>query len=173
MSDFIGQIPKERHKAAPRRGEVPSSPSAEMALVAAIMLDERQAWDENVHGFVSPDDFFTDEYRWVYQAELWLREHGDPVTIPTVAWALSELGHIDDVDARTGGTEPFLGHLCAEWMLSAWGCSRWAKMIRTYAQAREQIRLGAQIARDGYAGKITTLAVTPLYERDEYAGAVI
>lgn len=124
-------------KAAPRRGDVPYSEMAERALVAAIMLDEEQAWSESVDEIVEPVDFFTPEHRAVYRAELCLARRLEPVTLPTVAAELARQGMINEVDRLTGGTEPYLVMLCGEWMLSATGCSAWAWMIRRYAEQRE------------------------------------
>lgn len=124
-------------KGAPRRGDVPHSEMAERALIAAILLDETEAWEERVDEIVRPADFFTAEHRAVYAVELSLARRGTPVTLPTVAGELAAQGCIDELDKLTGGTERYLVMLAGEWMLSARGCGAWAEMIRWYAVQRE------------------------------------
>ncbi len=142
---------------------------AERALIAAIMLDEYEAWTERVDDLVTPAEFFTPEHRGIYAMELALARHGIPVTVPTIAAELSAQGLIDEIDRLTGGTEAYLFSLTGEWMLSALGCEAWAKQIHEYALRREQITYGAVLMQEGYAGFLVKPEL-PLYERPEYQG---
>ena len=124
-------------KAAPRKGEVPYSPSAEYALLGAVMLDEWECWGEEVEKIVTAEDFFFPEHQAIWRAMRWLFANGDPVTVPTVAYAMEQMGVIDACDAWLGPpyTEPYLVELCAHtW--SAIGCAAFARIVKHYSDMR-------------------------------------
>lgn len=137
--------------AAPRRGEVPYSDSAERQLIGAVLNDEQAALDESVNT-LDPSWFFVPENRAVWRAFVWLWHRGEPVTVPTVCHALAELGYIDRLDDLLGPhlvSESFLLVLMSE-NYSAYGCGAWAKMVKEYAERRALIKSGTKLVQQGY-----------------------
>lgn len=124
-------------KAAPRRGEVPYSVTAEQRLLGMILLDEWECWGEEVETIVSADDFFLPEHQAIWRAVRWLFERGDAVTMPTVAHALEEMGVIDACDKWIGApyTEPYLVVMMMQ-EFSAIGSASIARMVKHYADMR-------------------------------------
>lgn len=144
-------------KAAPRRGELPWSMSAERALLGALLVDADEGWREGVHETVSAHDFFYLPNRAVYVAMRALTKKRIAVTCPTVAYELAEQGVIDDLDADLAPeyTEPYLVGLMAE-SFAATGCIAFARMVREYADRRRRIEQGTQMVREAYAGEVAS-----------------
>ena len=137
--------------AAPRRGEVPHSDSAERQLIGAVLNNEPAALDERVNN-LDPACFFVPENRAVWRAFHWLWARGEPVTQVTACHALSELGYLDDLDRLLAPhlyTETFLLILMDE-NFSAYGCGAWAKMVKEYAERRGLIQSGTKLVQQGY-----------------------
>lgn len=158
--------------AAPRRGELPQSMSAERALLGALLVDADEGWDEGVHATVKAGDFFFPPHRAIYAAIRSLATKKTQVTCPTVTFELSEQGVIDDVDAgvKPDYTEPYLVGLMAE-SFAATGCIAFARIVRDCADRRRRIEQGARMVAEGYQGNVPD--ETPLYERDEYKDLAI
>lgn len=140
--------------AAPRRGEVPYSDSAERQLIGAVLNDEPTALAERVNE-LDPVCFFVPENRAVWRAFGWLWHRGEPVTVPTVCHALAELGYLDALDKLLAPhlyAEPFLFVLMDE-NYSAYGCGAWAKMVKEYAERRALIKTGTKMVQQGYGAE--------------------
>ena len=136
-------------RAAARRGEVPSSPAAERALIGAALLGDDLAAD-GVRAAVQAADFFGPGHAaiWIAVERCWALAR--PVSYITVAATLAELGTIDEVDRMTGGTEPYLvGCWRDAWSIS--GALQWATMIHKYAERRRIIQSASIAARAAYA----------------------
>ena len=141
--------------AAPRRGDVPYSDSAERQLIGAVLNNEPVALDEGVNK-LNPDCFFVPENRAIWRAFVWLWSRSDPVTLPTTCHALSELGYIDSLDKllQPAGLSPeaFIMILMSEnW--STYGCGAWAKMVEEYAERRGLIKTGIKLVQQGYGAE--------------------
>ena len=140
-------------QAAPRRGELPASYESERAVLASALLDSDQVKKEGVYSALQTSDFFWEENRIVWDAVTTCVERGDPVTIPTVAYMMAEMGTIDRLDQLfKEGAEVYLVLLNENWY-SALGCKAFASMVKKYSDMRERINQGAKMVREGYQGQ--------------------
>ena len=140
------------------------SPTAERALLAALLLDSDTCWAENVATLVQPGDFMLDELRFAYRAALWLRERDILVTVPTLAWALEQMGLIGQTDGLTNGTESWLVGIVAEWY-TAVGSSAHARIIADYSRRRGMIRSAEAMAQEALG---PSAPAVPINARPEY-----
>ena len=161
-------------QAAPRGGAVPHADMTEQVLLGAILLEEDQAWSEGVDAIVRPADFFTPEHRATYSMMLALHRRGEAVTVPTVIAEMARQRVIDRVDELTGGAETYLvACVGIDWMFSARGCSAWARQIAEYSARRTAITNATAQASSALDLTQRIGPSVPIYERDEYRGAVV
>lgn len=153
-------------QAAARRGELPHSIAHERAVLAMIMLDGgKEAWAKSVPDLLRPEDFFQPEHQHIYRALLWLRIADLPCVAEMIAYALSELGTIDDVDNLIGAPwlEPYLVQMTGE-HYSSIGIISWARVVKGHANRRRAITEGARQVAEAYKGSATDWRSDPRYQ---------
>ena len=141
-------------KAAPRKGDIPASQAAEQAVVAAALLDCEEVRRVGVFRLLSPRDFWYEPERIVWEAILECVKAGEPVTIPTVACKLAELGTIDRLDSLMGpksGAEVYLVTVTNDWYAPQ-GVLAHANIVKDYSRRRAQMDRGARLVREAFEG---------------------
>lgn len=118
---------------------LPQSIEAEEAVIAAILLDDEALL--NVLGErLEPADFSDARLAACYQAAVMLGERQVPITIPTLAYELANIGWLD----RDGLSEPYLVELAGKYF-TAIGVEAHARIVRNMAAARKVMLLMAQV----------------------------
>lgn len=126
---------------------------AEEAVIAAILLDDREVVADGVTSMLTPEMFVDGPCRAAYRAYLSLREKRMDTTIVTVRREWIELGWIDAVDAETGGVgaEPWLVDVCGKYW-TAVGTETHARIIRDLYERRTQFQKAQDMAREAFSG---------------------
>jgi replicative DNA helicase len=139
--------------------------NAEEAVVAAILLDDREVVAEGVTSLLTPEMLVDGPCRAAYRAYLSLREQGMETTIITVLYEWSERGWIDAVDQETGGlgAEVWLAGVVGKYF-TAVGVISHARIIRDLWERRTQFSQAQEMARKAFEGPV----IRPIYERPEY-----
>ena len=142
---------------------------AEEAVVAAILLDDREVVTEGVTTLLTPEMFVDGPCRAAYRAFLSLRERKADTTIVTVIREWIERGWIDAVDRETGGVgaEPWLADVVGKhW--TTYGVEAHARIIRDLYERRTQFQQAQVMAREAFEGPPTVRK--PMYQR--YTGEI-
>jgi len=72
-----------------------ADPEAEQAVLGAVLLKPETLYDVAV--IVSPDDFYWESHRLIYQAMLDMAMSGQAIDSVTLSARLRDQGHLDDV----------------------------------------------------------------------------
>jgi len=130
-----------------------SNTAAEEAVIAAILLDEREVAEEAVLSILTPEMFHGDVCRAAYKAWLWLRERDLDASCISVAFAWSELGWIEDIDKVSGyGAEVWLAEIAGKYF-TAIGVVTNARIVRDLHVRREQLTSAQEMAKDAIMPK--------------------
>jgi replicative DNA helicase len=133
---------------------------AEEAVVAAILLDDREVVAEGVTSLLTPEMFVDGPCRAAYRAYLSLREQKQETTIITVIREWTVRGWIDAVDRETGnvGAEPWLADVVGKhW--TAYGTETHARIIRDLWERRTQFQQAQEMARKAFEGPVVERGV--------------
>ena len=136
----------------------PHDRAAEEAVIASILVDPAAAL-EVLGSDLSPDDFFREQNRWIYESCLALFDRGEPISLVGVTHDLARRGKIDD----TGGPA-YLSRLTAELSTSI-GAQHYARTIQRDATYRKLITAANHITHTAYAGGADLNAALTTAER--------
>ena len=120
----------------------PHDLDAEKAVVASLMVDPEAIY--RVVTILTPEDFFRDEHRWIYEAcrDLWQR--GEAVNQVTVAHELARRGLLD----QAGGTA-YLSQLVAE-LPTPLVAEHYARIVQRDSVYRRLLQAAQEIAQEAY-----------------------
>jgi len=121
---------------------LPHNLEAERAVLGALLLDPR-AFDV-VLEILSPDDFYSDAHRLVYQSMVELESKGTPIDLISLVDNLKGRGALEKV-----GGEVVVASL-ADGVASAVGIEHWAKLVREKALLRRVINEAAAVVEEAY-----------------------
>lgn len=137
---------RKRKKSAPTDlvyGKIPpQARQLEMAILGAIML-EKNAMAE-VQDLLTTEKFYTEAHQRIYQAMLNLDRTSQPVDILTVVQELTFMGCLE-----MAGTAYYVTKLTNEVVSSA-NIVAHARIVSQKWMAREIIRVGSEMVKDGY-----------------------
>lgn len=115
---------------------------AEESVLGSLLLDELAI--RKVLSFLSPDDFYRERNRWVYEACLNIDKRNDPTDQVSVAHELDRTKHLEDV-----GGAAYLSHLVAVVPTSV-HIVHYAEIVRDTGEQRRFIRAAGQLAQNAY-----------------------
>ena len=78
---------------------LPHNLSAEMSVLGQLLVGDSHVWDE-VHGYLSAEDFYKPAHSLIFQTAQTLEEKGDPIDIMTVSDLLEKQGKLE----QSGGS---------------------------------------------------------------------
>jgi replicative DNA helicase len=132
---------KHTHKTG---GRIPPQHiDSEKALLGAIMIKPASMVD--IADIITPDVFYADKHRIIYEAMLDLHKRGDPIDRLSLAARLEDLKQFD----RVGGNA-YLSEL-ADAVPSASNAEYYAHIVKSKAIKRELIDIANLISDLGYA----------------------
>ncbi len=121
----------------------PQNLEAEKALLGALMLRKEAIYD--IEDLVTPDTFYSDKHRIVFQAILKLHTKSEPVDLLSLSTKLEELGQLDQVGGRS-----YLADL-AESVPASANAKHYAKILEKKEIQRKMIDAGEFVAELGFA----------------------
>ncbi len=120
----------------------PQNIDAEKALLGALMLRKEAMHD--IEDIISPDTFYSDKHRMIFQAILKLHSKSEPVDLLSLSTKLEELGQLDQVGGRT-----YLAEL-AEYVPASTNAKHYAKLLEKKEIQRKLIDTGEYVAGLGF-----------------------
>src|SRR3989338_5847370 len=120
----------------------PQSLAAEQSVIGAMLLDKSAA--VRAIEILSPDDFYRDAHRFIYESVLELFDRGEPVDLVTVTEALRKSGRLDAV-----GGSVYVADLLNS-VPTAANVEYYAKIVEEKAVLRRLIEAGTQIVSDAF-----------------------
>lgn len=121
--------------------KIPYDAEAEKAVIGSLLIDGECIYD--VISIVTPDDFFTEQNRWIFEACLKLHQKHSGINQITVARELSD--KLED----SGGT-PYLSHLIVNTPTSL-HAQYYAEIVKNLADKRRLISIGQKVTASGYS----------------------
>ena len=120
----------------------PHDVEAEKAVVGSLLVDGEAMF--NVATFLGPEDFFTQENQWVYDACLNLYQRDEAINQITVAHELAQRGKLEEV-----GGVAYLSHLVSI-VPTSLHIVDYARIVSRLSVMRRLISAASQIAATGY-----------------------
>ncbi len=120
----------------------PHSIEAEQSVLGGLLLDNGAA--DRISDFLSPDHFYSDAHRLLYNAIMQLIADNKPADVVTVAEALGSLNKLDYVGGMT-----YLGAL-VENVPTAANIRRYAEIVHERAILRSLAAAGGEIAESAF-----------------------
>lgn len=120
----------------------PHSIEAEQAILGGLLISE-EAW-EKVEGLLTPDDFYRNDHRHIFETIETLHQEFKTTDILTVADTLEQNDQLEIVGGR-----PYLA-LLAQNMPSVSNILAYANIIKERSVIRHLIAVGSQIADSGF-----------------------
>jgi replicative DNA helicase len=120
----------------------PHSIEAEQSVLGGLMLDN-QAWDK-IGDKIIEQDFYRADHRYIFSVIAELADTGKPFDVVTLSERLDSLGELKNV-----GDLAYLATLANETPSSA-NIDAYAEIVRERSILRQLIRVGTDIANDGY-----------------------
>ena len=137
----------------------PHNLDAEQELLGAILVNNEAAM--KVSGFLTPEHFFHEAHRRIYQATLTLIERGE-IANPVTLKAYFER---DEVIAKAGGTTD-LARLAAS-ATTVINAEDYAKVIHDLALRRQLIAIGEEMVNRAYDPQIDEAATHQIEETEQ------
>lgn len=139
----------------------PQDLDAEKALLGALMSNGSAIYD--VIDIISPENFYAQKHRVIYEAMLALYSKAEPIDIITVSAKLKESGDLDSIGGRS-----YLAELLHEAPAAA-NASHYANIIYSKYVLRSLIEAGTKISEMAFAGtddieKLIDVAQSSIYE---------
>ncbi len=122
----------------------PQNLEAEMSVLGGILL-ENEAMNKALE-LLTPDDFYRESHRKIFQAIISLNEKSEPADLVTVSAVLKKQGTLDDV-----GGSSYIATL-AGYVPTAANISYYCKLVKEKSVARKLIEVSTDIATSGYEG---------------------
>jgi len=116
----------------------------EMSVLGGILL-ENQALNKALE-ILTPDDFYRESHRKIFQTLIELSERGEPADLVTLSAALQQNGGLDAV-----GGASYLGTL-VDYVPTAANIIYYCRLVKEKAMARHLIEVATEIATRGYEG---------------------
>ena len=120
----------------------PYDVEAEEAVVGSLLIDSDAILEVNAS--LKPDDFFTQQNKWVYEACLSIYERHESINQITVAHELAQRGKLEEI-----GGAAYLSQLIAQVPTSV-HIKDYADIVSRLSVMRRLIRAASQIAAIGY-----------------------
>lgn len=120
----------------------PQNTEAEVSVLGSALLDKEAI--TKVADVITPDDFYNDAYRIIYENMLWLYEHHQPIDIVTLTNKLEEKGELENIGGAT-----LLSQL-ANAVPSAAHVVNYAKIVADKALLRRLISTANEITKMAY-----------------------
>ena len=120
----------------------PHSLEAEQSVLGGLMLDN-QAWDK-IGDKITEEDFYRADHRYIFSVVAELADTSKPFDVVTLSERLDSLGKLEEV-----GGLAYLATLANETPSSA-NIDAYAAIVRERSILRQLIRVGTDIANDGY-----------------------
>jgi len=121
---------------------IPHDIDSEKAVLGSLLLDTDAIHD--IRPFLKPEDFFSPENQWVYQACLDIINRGEPINQITVAHQLNNTGHLEEC-----GGAAYLSHLVSI-VPTSLHIKYYGQIVKNTAIKRRMISAGQQITALGY-----------------------
>ena len=121
----------------------PQSLAAEQSVIGAMLLDKSAA--VRAIEILSPDDFYRDAHRFIYEAVLELFDRGEPIDLVTVTEALRKSGKLDGV-----GGSVYVADLLNS-VPTAANVEHYAKIVEEKAILRRMIEAGTKVVADAFS----------------------
>lgn len=121
---------------------LPHSIEAEQSVLGGLMLDN-QAWDK-IGDKITGEDFYQANHRYIFDVIAGLADVSKPFDVVTLSERLDSLGKLDEI-----GGLAYLATLVNETPSSA-NIDAYAEIVRERSILRQLIRVGTDIANDGY-----------------------
>ena len=115
-----------------------------MSVLGGILL-ENQALNKALE-ILTPDDFYRESHRKIFQTLIELSERGEPADLVTLSAALQQNGGLDAV-----GGASYLGTL-VDYVPTAANIIYYCRLVKEKAMARHLIEVATEIATRGYEG---------------------
>jgi len=120
----------------------PHDVEAEKAVVGSLLIDGEAIF--KVAAFLQPEDFFTQENQWVYDACFGLFQRNEAINQITVAHELAQRGKLDEV-----GGAAYLSYLVSM-VPTSLHAEYYAQIVSKLAVMRRLISAASQISAIGY-----------------------
>jgi len=120
----------------------PHDVEAEKAVLGSLLIDSEGIF--KVATFLRPEDFFTPENQWVYDACFSLYQRNEGINQITVAHELAQKGRLEEA-----GGAAYLSHLVSM-VPTSLHVEHFAKIVSSSAVMRRLISAGSQITALGY-----------------------
>lgn len=120
----------------------PQNLEAEVSVLGAMMLDKQAV--VKIMEVISPDDFYRDIHKEIYNAMLFLYDRGEPVDLVTLANELRKGGNLE----RIGGATYLTSLLDS--VPTAANVIHYAKIVKEKSLLRSLINVSNQIVHMGY-----------------------
>jgi replicative DNA helicase len=121
----------------------PQNLDAEKALLGALMLRKEAIYD--IEDMITPDTFYSDKHRIVFQAILKLHTKSEPVDLLSLSTKLEELGQLEQVGGRS-----YLADL-VESVPASTNVKHYAKLLEKKEIQRKLINTGEYVSELGFA----------------------
>jgi replicative DNA helicase len=120
----------------------PHDVEAEKAVLGSLLIDSEGIF--KIANFLGPEDFFTPENQWVYDACFSLYQRNEGINQITVAHELAQKGRLEEA-----GGAAYLSHLVSI-VPTSLHIEHFAKIVSRIAVMRRLISAGSQITALGY-----------------------
>lgn len=121
----------------------PQNLDAEKALLGALMLRKEAIYD--IEDLVTPDTFYSEKHRMIFQAIIKLHTKSEPVDLLSLSTKLEELGTLDQVGGRT-----YLADL-VDSVPASTNAKHYAKILEKKEMQRKLIDAGEVISELGFS----------------------
>jgi len=135
----------QKNKLNPSSKLPPQDKEAERSLIGSLMLNEKAIY--KVIDFLTPEDFYRDPNRKVYQAMVDLFEKQEAIDVLSVTTRLKEVGEIENIGGSTYLSE------CINSVPTASHVLNYAKIIQKKRILRDLINASYDIGELGYDEK--------------------
>src|SRR6185503_14389912 len=121
---------------------LPAAPDMERAVLGALLL--RNEVCEEAKALLARDDFFLDSHRRIYDASIWLFEHGIPIELTSLEDELRKRGEFEQIGGATYISKLIDGVPATDFI------EPYCKVIKRRSQARKRITAANQIIAENF-----------------------
>lgn len=121
----------------------PQNLDAEKALLGALMIRKEAMFD--VDDIITPDTFYSEKHRIIFQAILKLHTKSEPVDLLSLSTKLEELGQLEQIGGRIYLTD------IVESVPASSNAEHYAKLIEKKSMQRKLIEAGEYVAELGFS----------------------
>jgi replicative DNA helicase len=123
----------------------PQNLEAEMSILGGVLLENDAL--NRVLELLTPDDFYRDSHRQIFNALIALSERNEPADLVTLTAELKQRDHLDTV-----GGSSYLASL-VDYVPTAANIVYYSRLVKEKSVARHLINVATEIATRGYAGQ--------------------